>query len=54
MLTRFLIKVRMGMVADAGWTFSVWGGDLSGSVNPETIVMDGDKTVYVYFAKLPD
>ena len=35
--------------ADPGWTFSHWSGDLSGSNNPETITMDGNKTVTATF-----
>jgi len=32
-----------------GWTFGSWSGDLTGSDNPETIVMDGDKSVTATF-----
>ncbi len=35
----------------AGWSFSNWGGDLSGSANPETITMDDDKSVIAYFTE---
>jgi uncharacterized repeat protein (TIGR02543 family) len=31
--------------ADLGWTFAVWTGDLGGSANPETITIDGRKSV---------
>ena len=41
--------VELTAVAGAGWSFSGWSGDLSGSVNPETIVMDGDKSVTATF-----
>ncbi|UCF12916.1 MAG: PKD domain-containing protein [Thermoplasmatales archaeon] len=34
---------------DPGWTFSHWSGDLSGSSNPETIIMDGNKSVTTHF-----
>jgi hypothetical protein len=34
---------------DSGWTFGGWSGDLSGSVNPETILMDSNKSVTVTF-----
>jgi uncharacterized repeat protein (TIGR02543 family) len=32
-----------------GWTFGTWTGDLTGSTNPETIVMDGNKSVTATF-----
>ena len=41
--------VELTAVPDSGWTFSGWSGDLTGSVNPETIVMNGDKTVTANF-----
>ena len=31
------------------WTFDEWTGDLTGSANPDTIVMDDDKTVTAHF-----
>ncbi len=34
-----------------GWILSRWTGDLSGSVNPVTITMDGDKTVTAIFVE---
>jgi len=36
-----------------GFQFSGWSGDLSGSTNPTTITMDGNKTVTPAFAPLP-
>jgi hypothetical protein len=33
--------------------FAYWGGDLTGTNNSQTIVMNGDKTVYAYFTKPP-
>jgi uncharacterized repeat protein (TIGR02543 family) len=38
-------------VADLGWTFSEWNGDLTGSTNPATITMDEDKTVTATFTQ---
>jgi hypothetical protein len=35
----------------AGWSFDQWSGDLSGSANPETLYMDGDKTVTAHFVE---
>jgi len=38
--------------AGTGWTFTGWSGDLSGSNNPDTIIMDGDKTVTATFTAI--
>ena len=46
-------SVELTAVADAGWTFVGWSGDLSGDTNPETILMDADKTVTATFEELP-
>jgi hypothetical protein len=35
--------------AEPGWYFDHWEGDLEGSENPDTLVMDGDKTVTAVF-----
>jgi uncharacterized repeat protein (TIGR02543 family) len=44
-------NVELTANADPGWTFSHWTGDLSGSNNPENIVMDGGKSVTAYFTE---
>ena len=36
-----------------GETFANWSGDLAGSNNPETITINGDKTVTANFEKIP-
>jgi len=41
--------VELTANADLGWFFDHWSGHLSGSDNPETIIMDGDKTVNAHF-----
>lgn len=41
--------VTLTAVPDQGYAFAEWGGDASGSVNPGTITMDGDKTVSAVF-----
>jgi parallel beta-helix repeat protein len=41
--------VELTAVPLAGWSFSGWSGDLSGSVNPETVIMNGDKSVTATF-----
>ncbi|MHB8124013.1 MAG: InlB B-repeat-containing protein, partial [Desulfuromonadaceae bacterium] len=33
-----------------GWYFTSWGRDLTGSVNPSVITIDGNKTVYATFS----
>jgi uncharacterized repeat protein (TIGR02543 family) len=43
--------VNLTATADAGWTFSGWSGDLGGSENPTTILMDGNKTVTATFLR---
>jgi len=43
--------VELTAIADSGWTFDHWDGDLSGSENPENITMDGNKTVIANFTK---
>ena len=35
--------------ADTGYTFTGWSGDLSGTTNPTTITLNGDKTVGATF-----
>ncbi|MCB9002904.1 MAG: InlB B-repeat-containing protein [Ardenticatenaceae bacterium] len=34
---------------DSGWLFAGWGDDLSGTINPETLLLDTDKTVTANF-----
>ena len=43
--------VQLTAVADPGWTFDQWTGDLTGSTNPDTIIMDDDKTVTAHFTQ---
>jgi uncharacterized repeat protein (TIGR02543 family) len=37
---------------NAGYTFDSWGGDLFGSDNPASILMDSDKTITVNYTAL--
>ena len=37
----------------SGWQFDGWSGDASGSDNPITITMDGDKTITATFDEIP-
>jgi hypothetical protein len=41
--------VELTAVPDAGWVFSGWSGDLSGSANPTSIIMDDNKNAIANF-----
>jgi PKD repeat protein len=41
--------VTLSPIPSAGWQFSSWSGDLTGSTNPGSITMDADKTVTATF-----
>ncbi len=41
--------VTLNATADPGWMFNQWSGNLSGSNNPETIIMTSNKTVTAHF-----
>lgn len=41
--------VSLRALPDAGWAFSRWEGDLSGSENPETLLLDEEKSVTAIF-----
>jgi uncharacterized repeat protein (TIGR02543 family) len=36
-----------------GYTFVAWGGDLSGTQNPQTLLMDGDKRITLHSVETP-
>jgi hypothetical protein len=42
-------SVTLTALADAGYNFAGWSGGLSGTENPVTLTMDGDKTVSAIF-----
>ena len=42
-------NVTLTANAEPGWTFDHWEGDLTGSTNPDSILMDGSKTVTAVF-----
>jgi uncharacterized repeat protein (TIGR02543 family) len=44
--------VTLTAVPETGWSFTGWSGDLGGNTNPETIVMDGNKTLTAAFTDL--
>ena len=43
--------VQLTATPVAGWSFSVWGGDASGSVNPVSVTINGDKAVTATFTQ---
>ncbi|MCB0296514.1 MAG: hypothetical protein KDG51_15045, partial [Calditrichaeota bacterium] len=45
--------VTVTAVPEYGATFLGWGGDLSGSTNPSTVIMDGNKQISAGFYKAP-
>jgi len=48
------VEVELNAEPADGWVFDHWGGDLSGSGNPATIVMDDDKSVIAVFVTAPE
>jgi hypothetical protein len=46
-------NVQLTAVPNNGYVFIDWTGDTTGSTNPVSILMDGDKTVTVNFGLLP-
>ncbi len=43
--------VTLTAVPEEGWTFKEWSGDLTGSANPDSILIDSDKSVLATFEK---
>ena len=43
--------VELKAQANLDWRFDHWGGDLSGTTNPDSITMNGDKAVTAYFVE---
>jgi len=44
--------VNLSALADVGWMFDHWEGDLNGSVTPAQLLMDSNKTVVAYFKEI--
>jgi hypothetical protein len=45
--------VVMTAYPDSGWYFDGWSGDLTGMANPDTLLMDSNKSVTVTFTEIP-
>lgn len=43
--------VQLSATPTIGWSFDHWSGDLTGSTNPDTIVVDANKTVTATFTE---
>lgn len=43
-------NVQLTATADTGWAFTSWSGNLTGSTNPSSITMNGNKTVTAHFS----
>lgn len=44
-------EVELNAIADDGWVFVEWQGDLTGSENPQTLTMDEEKSVTAVFER---
>ena len=47
-------SVTVEAVPASGYLFKNWGGDLSGTDNPTTIVLDCDKSITANFSQISD
>jgi len=48
---RYGDRVSLAAIAALGWTFAGWSGDLSGTANPTSITMNGNKVVTATFVQ---
>lgn len=46
-------EVTLTATGNAGYIFSKWSGDISGTENPVNVTMDENKTIYAHFVKEP-
>lgn len=46
-------NVQLTAIASSGYSFSNWSGDASGSSNPTTVTMNGDKNITANFTQSP-
>ncbi|MBI5555038.1 MAG: fibronectin type III domain-containing protein, partial [Elusimicrobia bacterium] len=49
----YVETVTLTATANSGYSFSSWSGDLSGSVNPATVTINGNKMVTANFTQNP-
>lgn len=47
-------QVTLEAIPQTNYTFSNWTGDLTGTINPDTLLMDGPKTVTAQFNMIND
>lgn len=47
-------KVIISALPDTGWAFKEWGIDLGGNQNPDTLIMNSNKTISVKFEMITD
>ncbi|MBM7623265.1 S8 family serine peptidase [Sporohalobacter salinus] len=45
------VKIKLTAIPDENWEFKHWQGDLTGKKNPNTIMIDEEKTVKAVFTK---
>jgi adhesin HecA-like repeat protein len=43
--------VQLTAVADSGWVFSSWSGNISGGTNPASITMNGNRSIIAHFTQ---
>jgi hypothetical protein len=43
--------VKLTAIANVGWSFDHWSGDVSGTVNPVTVIMTGNRVVTATFTQ---
>jgi uncharacterized repeat protein (TIGR02543 family) len=46
-------RVQIFANPDLGWKFDGWSGDVAGTTNPDTVLMDADKNVTATFSQIP-
>ena len=53
--TSYLIGTKVILTAEPelGWKFDGWSGDLTGTSNPDTVVMDAHKNISATFSQIP-
>ncbi len=48
----YLDEVELTAIAEAGWSFTGWSGDLTGSENPTTVTIQGDTQITATFVDI--